>query len=63
MLSKIFIAIKDAISALNAVEMQVWAIVILVIGAALIALHAAEHGSMIVGGSLALLQHKNDPAK
>jgi hypothetical protein len=55
--------LKNLIGTLNDVSMQVWAIVILLIGASLIALHAAEHGSMIVGGSLALLQHKQQDQK
>jgi len=55
--------LKNLIGTLNDVGMQVWAIVILLIGASLIALHAAEHGSMIVGGSLALLQHKQQDQK
>lgn len=58
MFSKFFSALKDVIDTLNGVQMQVWAIVILVVGATLIAIHQAEHGSMIIGGSLALLQHK-----
>ncbi|MCU1251958.1 MAG: hypothetical protein JWQ49_4987 [Edaphobacter sp.] len=49
--------LKDVIATLNDVSMQVWAIVILAIGATLVLFHQAEHGSMIVGGSLALLQH------
>jgi hypothetical protein len=52
--------LKTLIDALNGVGMQVWAIIIMVIGASLIALHQAEHGSMIIGGSLALLQHKQN---
>lgn len=50
--------LKTLIDALNGVGMQVWAIVILVIGAALVVAHQADHGSMVVGGGLALLQHK-----
>lgn len=57
-LSKAFGGLKGLIEAANGVQMQVWAIVILAIGAGLVALHQAEHGSMIIGGSLALLQHK-----
>ncbi|HEY3987960.1 MAG TPA: hypothetical protein VGM02_01595 [Acidobacteriaceae bacterium] len=62
-MSKIFAALQAAIQVLNGIEMQVWAIVILAIGAGLIAIHQAEHGSMIVGGSLALLQHKQTDQK
>jgi hypothetical protein len=50
-------AFKSLIEALNSIGMQVWAIVILIIGAGLVMAHQADHGSMIVGGGLALLQH------
>jgi hypothetical protein len=62
-MEKFLNTLKNLIGTLNEVDMQVWAIVILLIGAGLIALHAAEHGSMIVGGSLALLQHKQNDQK
>jgi hypothetical protein len=62
-MSKFLEILKSLIDAVNGVGMQVWAIVIMVIGALLIAIHQAEHGSMIVGDSLALLQHKTPDQK
>jgi hypothetical protein len=58
-MDKFLSILKSFIEALNGVGMQVWAIVILVIGASLVAIHQAEHGSMIIGGSLALLSTRH----
>lgn len=55
--------LKNLIATLNDVGMQVWAIIILVIGAVLVLAHQADHGSMVVGGGLALLQHKQQDQK
>jgi hypothetical protein len=55
--------LKDFIATLNDVSMAVWAIVILGVGAVLVLAHQGEHGSMVVGGGLALLQHKQSDQK
>lgn len=55
--------LKNLIVTLNDVGMQVWAIIILVIGAVLVLAHQADHGSMVVGGGLTLLQHKQQDQK
>jgi hypothetical protein len=59
-MEKILNTLKALIGTLNDVSMQVWAIIILVIGAVLVLAHQAEHGSMVVGGGLTLLQHKQE---
>jgi hypothetical protein len=43
--------------------MQVWAVTILVIGAVLVLAHQQQHGELIVGGRLTLLQHKQPDQK
>lgn len=55
--------LKNLIGTLNDVGMQVWAIIILFIGAVLVLAHQADHGSMVVGGGLTLLQHKQNDQK
>jgi hypothetical protein len=48
----------DPILEVNEISMQVWAVVILMIGATLVCVGEREGGLMLVGGGLALLQHK-----
>jgi hypothetical protein len=48
----------DPILEVNEISMQVWAVVILIIGAILVCIGEREGGMMLVGGGLALLQHK-----
>ena len=48
----------DIIQEVNEINMQVWAVVILIIGATLVFIGEREGGMMLVGGGLALLQHK-----
>jgi hypothetical protein len=59
MLDKLLSTLKALIESANAVGMQVWAIIILLIGGVLTVAKQHDTGSMVIGGGLALLQHKN----
>lgn len=48
----------NPIEEVNEISMSVWAVVILVIGAILVCIGEREGGLMLIGGGLALLQHK-----
>jgi hypothetical protein len=54
---------KELIETVNKIETNVWAIVALLLGAITVAVcvvckHETSPGTMIIGGSLAILQHK-----
>jgi hypothetical protein len=58
-MDKFLALLKGLIDSVNLVSSQVWAITILLIGAVLVGIHQGEHGSMVIGGGLALLQHRS----
>lgn len=62
-MDKIIAILKALIDAVNGVSVQVWAIFVLVIGAVLVLAHQQQHGELIVGGGLTLLQHKQPEQK
>ena len=49
----------DPIQEMNTVNMQVWAVVILIVGAILVCIGEHDGGLMLVGGGFALLPHKS----
>jgi hypothetical protein len=62
MFEKFLTNAKALIESVNSIGMQVWAIVILLIGAVLTGLKQHETASMVIGGALALLQHPKSQA-
>ena len=54
---------KELIENINRIETNIWAMIALLIGAATVAVcvickHETSPGTLIIGGSLAVLQHK-----
>ena len=51
--------IREAIAIVNGIEMQAVAIFLAVLGSWLVVAHHGDDGKLLIGGALALLQHKS----
>jgi hypothetical protein len=50
--------VRECIGVVNSIEMQAVAILLAVLGSWLVAVHHGDDGKLLIGGALALLQHK-----